>query len=306
VDLGAGRVEAVERAGAGDACRKRPTGRSDAGWDKLPANGICGGRNGTQFEPQIKVDAMDGKLTELVSRLKEAAGKNLESVILYGSGARGDYKPGTSDLNVLCTLVDLSFGELQQLAPVVAWWTQEQKEPAPLFFLTEELRQSTDVFAVESLDVQRSHKVLYGKDVVENLEIPMNLHRVEVEHELRLLLQRLRQHVLLVGRNELELNAILNKTISGVVTLLRHTLLAFGEEPPAAPKDIFAKIGEITGADPEAFEEVYAHRETNAWTKDTFTAYGDYLHALEKVVVALDGLVPKKEWQRVQKQASGS
>ena len=57
---------------------------------------------------------MDGKLTELVSRLKEAAGKNLESVILYGSAARGDYKPGKSDLNVLCTLVDLSFPELQQ------------------------------------------------------------------------------------------------------------------------------------------------------------------------------------------------
>jgi hypothetical protein len=249
---------------------------------------------------------MEGKLTELVSRLKEAAGKNLESVILYGSGARGDYRPGSSDLNILCTLVDLSFSELQQLAPVVAWWTQEQREPAPLFFLTEELRKSTDVFAVESLDVQRSHRVLYGKDVVEDLEIPMNLHRVEVEHDLRLLLLRLRQHVLLVGRNEMELKAVLNKTISGAVTLLRHTLLAFGEEPPASPKEIFGRISAITGADAEAFEDVYEHRETSTRIEDTFTAYGKYLHALEKVIVALDGLVPKNEWQRVQKQSSGS
>ena len=249
---------------------------------------------------------MDGKLTELVSRLKEAAGKNLESVILYGSAARGDYKPGTSDLNVLCTLVDLSFTELQQLAPVVAWWTQEQKEPAPLFFLTEELRKSTDVFAVESLDVQRSHRVLYGNDVVAELEIPMNLHRVQVEHALRLLLLQLRQHVLLVGRNELELNAVLDKTISGTVTLLRHALLAFGEEPPATPKEIFARVGTVTGADAGAFEEVFEHRKNKTWKEDTFKAYGDYLRALEKVIVALDGLVPKKEWQRVQKHASGS
>ncbi len=38
---------------------------------------------------------MDVKLSELVSRLKEAAGQNLESVILYGSAARGDFQPGT-------------------------------------------------------------------------------------------------------------------------------------------------------------------------------------------------------------------
>jgi len=43
---------------------------------------------------------MEGKLTELVSRLKEAAGKNLESVVLYGSAARSDFHPGISDLNV--------------------------------------------------------------------------------------------------------------------------------------------------------------------------------------------------------------
>ena len=156
---------------------------------------------------------MEAKLTELVSRLKEAAGKNLESVLLYGSAARGDYRPGSSDLNVLCTLVTIDMNELQLISPVVGWWTKELKEPAPLFFLTEELRRSTDVFPIESLDIQRSHKVLYGPDVVEGLEIPMNLHRVEVEHEMRLMLQRLRQHVVHFGRNEMELSAVLKKSI---------------------------------------------------------------------------------------------
>ena len=82
---------------------------------------------------------METKLGELVSRLKEAAGKNLESVVLYGSAARGNFRPGSSDLNVLCTLVSIDFDELQLLAPVVQWWTHEVKEPTPLFFLTEEL-----------------------------------------------------------------------------------------------------------------------------------------------------------------------
>lgn len=244
---------------------------------------------------------MDGKLNELVSRLKEAAGKNLESVILYGSAARGDFKPGASDLNVLCTLVTIDMNELQRLAPVVSWWTREMKEPAPLFFLTEELHRSTDVFAIESLDMKRAHKMLFGNDPVANLEIPMNLHRVEVERDLRMLLLRLRQHVVHVGHNEMELTAVLRKTISGAVTLLRHTLISFGEEAPAGASAIFARIAELTGADAGAFQAIYNHRENGQWAKDSFAAYDEYLHALEKVIVALDGLVPKKEWQRLQK-----
>ncbi|MCL6642605.1 MAG: nucleotidyltransferase domain-containing protein [Candidatus Bipolaricaulota bacterium] len=241
---------------------------------------------------------MEGKLAELVSRLKEAAGKNLESVVLYGSAVRGDFHPGSSDLNVMCTLVNMNLHELQQLAPVVQWWTNEMKEPAPLFFLTEELRRSTDVFAIESLDIKKFHRVLFGKDPVADLEIPMNLHRVEVEHELRLLLLKLRQHALLSGKNELELGAILRKSISSARTLLRHTLLALGEEPPVAATEVFARIEQLTGASAETFSAVYAQRESGVWKKDPFALYDEFMHALEKVIVKLDAAVPKKEWKR--------
>jgi len=241
---------------------------------------------------------MDGKLTELVSRLKEASGKNLESVILYGSAARGDFRPGASDLNILCSVTVINLSELQRLAPVVSWWTREMNEPAPLFFLTEELRHSTDVFAIESLDIKRSHRVLFGKDVVADLEVPMNLHRVEVEHELRQLLLKLRQHVLHAGHNEMEFNAVMKRTISSAVTLLRHTLLAFGEEPPLGTTELFSRIEAATGAAASAFAEVYGFRETGALHEDSFKAYDSYMRALEKVIIALDGMVPKREWQR--------
>jgi hypothetical protein len=242
---------------------------------------------------------METKLTELVSRLKEAAGKNLESVVLYGSAATGRYRPGTSDVNVLCTLVSMDVHELQLLAPVVHWWTHDEKEPPPLFFLAEELQRSTDVFAIESLDLKRAHRVLFGKNPVADLEIPMNLHRVQVERDLRLLLLRLRQHVLLAGKNEMQFTATLKKTASGALTLLRHALIAFGEEPPAEPSDLFARIADATGADAAAFQAVYDHQQGGGLAKDSFTAYDHFLHALEKVVNALDRLVPKKEWQRV-------
>jgi len=242
---------------------------------------------------------METKLAELVNRLKEAAGKNLESVVLYGSAARGNYQPGASDINILCTLVTMDLHELQLLAPVVHWWTRDEKEPAPLFFLTEELHRSTDVFAIESLDLKRAHRVLYGKDPIADLNVPMNLHRVQVERDLRLLLQRLRQHALLAGKNELEYTAILKRCDSSSLVLLRHTLLAFGEEPPSEPALLFERIAALTAADAHAFQEVHDFREGRKLDKDPFQIYDHYIRALERVISAMDRLVPKREWRRV-------
>jgi len=242
---------------------------------------------------------MERKLNELVCRLREAAGKNLESVVLYGSAVTGGYRAGASDLNVLCTLVTMDVRELQLLAPVLLWWTREEKEPPPLFFLSEELARSTDVFAIESLDVKRAHRVLFGADPIAALEIPMNLHRVQVERDLRLLLLRLRQHALLAGKNESEYTAVLKKTSSSALTLLRHTLIAFGEEPPSETAALFARIADLTGADASAFHVLHEFHEGGNLTLDPFEAYDSYIHALEKVIRSLDKVVPKKEWQRV-------
>ncbi len=73
-------------------------------------------------------------LKNLVERLHEAAKDNLESIILYGSAARGDFHDAHSDLNVLCILRSLRAAELARVSAVVKWWTTAQHQPAPLFF----------------------------------------------------------------------------------------------------------------------------------------------------------------------------
>src|SRR5438094_10620190 len=117
----------------------------------------------------------DGKLTELVKRLREFAATNLECVILFGSAARGDFHEGHSDLNVVCILRSLSVEELGRLAQVVKWWCVEQKEPAPLFFTKNDMRHAADVFAIEILDMQHGRRVLYGADVVVAMDVRMNV-----------------------------------------------------------------------------------------------------------------------------------
>ena len=241
------------------------------------------------------------KLTELVKRLKEFAATNLECVILFGSAARGDFREGHSDLNVACILRTLTVEELGRLAGVVRWWCVEQKEPAPLFFTHEELRQAADVFAIEILDMKQGRRVLYGEDLVAKIEVPMNLHRLQIEHDLRTILLKLRQHYLRAPGNAHELAPVLRKSFSGVLTLLRHTVIAFGEQPPAHMHEIIARASALTGADQAALDGLLKLRESGEFHGEIVPAYGAYLKALEKVLHALDHHFPKREWQRVKK-----
>ena len=52
------------------------------------------------------------QLDEFVSRMKKAAGQNLESIVLYGSAATGEYQADFSNLNLLCILRESSFSTL--------------------------------------------------------------------------------------------------------------------------------------------------------------------------------------------------
>src|SRR5271170_2312492 len=183
----------------------------------------------------------ESKLTDLVNRLKELAAANLHSVILYGSAARGDFHEDHSDLNVLVILGSVSAADLRRVSPAVKWWIIDQREPAPLFFTAEELTRSSDVFAIELLDMREAHKVLYGQDPVATINVPMNLHRVELEHELRTTQLKLRQHFLLASDKPAELTAILIKSTSSVITLFRHVLIAFNETPPTKRHEIVAR-----------------------------------------------------------------
>ena len=242
------------------------------------------------------------KLNEFVNRLKEIAAANLQSVILYGSAARGDYRPDHSDLNLLCVLGSLAIEELARAAPVVRWWVVEQKEPPPLFFTAEELRQSADVFSIEIRDMQDSRRVLFGSDPIAAIKLPTNLHRVQVEHELRTLILKLRSSYFQAPGDAAHLTPILRKSFSEALVLLRHVIIAFGQEPPAAPRDIIKQASALTQSNATAFETVLQLRDHGGSHSDIAHVYGAYLAALQKVILALDRHLPKHEWQRT-KQA---
>jgi hypothetical protein len=229
------------------------------------------------------------KIEEFVKRMRTAAGTNLESVILYGSAVAGDFHPEFSNLNLFCVLVESSFEGLKALAPVARWW-EGQKQPAPLFMTRNELQSSNDVFTIELLDMQQHHRVLYGEDVLLGLKIPMYLHRVQVEYELREKLLLLRHQFLLNSDNTRRLWELLVRSVSSFVTLFRHALIALGHVSPTGKRETVKALAEQLKFDASSVLQVLDVRENKTRPKklDVNDLFARYLVVVEQVTAAVD------------------
>lgn len=232
---------------------------------------------------------MEKTIDEFVKRMREAGGANMESILLFGSAVSGDFHPGLSNLNLFCVLRETSFEALRALTPAAKWWDR-QKQPPPLCMTHHELHRTVDVFTIELLDMQRHHRVLYGQDVLNDLKIPMNLHRVQVEYELREKLVLLRQHILLASENESRLWELLQHSVSSLLTLFRHALIALGEDAPATRREAVQALGKHLDFDAAVFLRVLDVREKKAAAKkaDIRDLASRYLAAVEKVAAAVD------------------
>lgn len=241
----------------------------------------------------------EGKLQELVGRLQQASADNLLSVVLYGSAAREDFHEQYSDVNLLVVFQDLGPHELSAITPVIHWWAQEERFSAPLVMTAAELRESADVFAIELLDIQHTHRTIFGEDLVSSIHVPMNLHRVEVEHELRTALLRLRQHWLLHPAESTELRLLLAKSVSTILTLFRHALMIVGEDPPREKPKVLEHAARTFAFDPEPVEAILAFRHDPLYPVDINQTYTAYLGVIAHLAHELDARAPKRHLQKV-------
>ena len=232
------------------------------------------------------------QLDEFVSRMQKAAGENLHSVILYGSAAAGDFNPEFSDLNLLCLLRETSFPKLSAVAGVVGWW-HGQKHPTPLVMTPEELERSSDVFSIELLDMQQHHRVLFGEEVLAGLRIPMHLHRAQLEYELREKLILLRQRLLLVAEKERDLWDLLLGSVPAFATLLRHALIALGDNTYRSKRDAIQALSARIQFDPSALLQLLDMREHKTDRKrfDVKDVFTRYLAAVQQVAAAVDTML---------------
>jgi predicted nucleotidyltransferase len=193
-------------------------------------------------------DLVAQHLAPWCDRAKSALGDALVSLVLYGGLAKGEYVTGRSDVNLLLVLSRIDAELLDRLTPLASQGVRDFR--LALFVLTEQdVVRSADVFPTKFLDIQRHHRLLWGKPVVSLLTIDREHLRLRCEQEVRNLSLRLRQLYLSRSHHPEQLAPTLKDALSSfLVAIATAVELATGKAP--ASKQETLKALPSLGLDP--------------------------------------------------------
>jgi hypothetical protein len=234
---------------------------------------------------------MNQHFDELVSGLQSAQGRNLVSVIVYGSAVADSGNPRRSDYELLIVTERLAARDLREMRPIVRWWTGMGYE-MPVFITSEEFGASFDVFPIEFRLMKRAYRTLYGQDLLAEREASKEHLRWETEHELRGKLLRLRSLALPASDSTDQLANLMTESVVTFVRLLRSIPEIVGGKPPLGRLATAQRAGEILDVDISPVVRVLRLRDepVGLMEIEIQDLFASYLDCLTRVVEAVDNL----------------
>ncbi len=176
---------------------------------------------------ELRLEGLRQQICEAVrgfaERLGAVLGDNLRSVTVVGSSLTDDFVAGESDINTVIVLEQQRPDSLRAIAGM-AKSMSKRRLAAPLLMTADYIERSRDVFGIEFLDLQLTHKTILGADPFEKLTFGKGDVRLQCERELKATLIRLRQGYIASAGNRKLVRDILASAAGGLVPLLRAML----------------------------------------------------------------------------------
>ncbi len=238
-----------------------------------------------------------------IDDLKATHGRNLVSVILYGSAAAGDFVPHQSDYNILIALQKITPEDLRNANACIREWAR-LGNPIPVYFTVSELQDAGDVFPIEFHQMTDAHKVLFGPDVLADVVISDHYLRHQAEYELRSKLIQLRRQYIPASSSVDGLKRLMSESLPSFAAIFRAVLILHGMHPPATKHEIVALTAQHLNIDGATFEKIFNIRENNFTEvlddKSANALFGKYLEQIELVIHAVDlaGKLETKEHKK--------
>ena len=222
-------------------------------------------------------------LDTLRASLRTIAGERIQSLVLFGGAARGRYRPGISDVNLLIVLTEDTGALLRKVSPPIA--TARGAILLDPFILTAaDFQSAVFVFPTKFLDIREHHLVIHGRDPFEGVDIPMEALRLRTEQEVRNLHIRFRRAVANAGDDALAQVAALKGFVVPLSLELASLLRLAGTpvEPDADLATIFRKGAELLGMDAGTLTTLSALREDRGAATDAAALCDHVLEALHQ------------------------
>lgn len=236
---------------------------------------------------------MEHQFAAFIDDLKATHGSNLASVVLYGSAAAGDFVPRHSDYNILIALKRITPKELRQAHSSIREW-HKMGHPVPVYFTVSELQNSADVFPIEFHQMTKAHKLLFGKDVLDGLQISDAFLRHQTEYELRSKLILLRRQYIPASASVEGLKTLMAESLASFSALFGAVLIMNGHEPPVTKQEVVKKAVETLNLDRTVFEKIFDLRDDNFAESigevEANELFAAYMEQIEKVIDSVDAI----------------
>ena len=227
---------------------------------------------------------LQGFIQDLKSKYKE----ELVSLILYGSAASGEFVDKHSNLNLLVVLKNPGLEAIKRSSKLI-----RRFKTANALFLTEDfIFNSTDIFPIEFLDMRENYFVLYGKDLLKDIQIDMRNLRFQCEQELKAKLLKLRQAYLLLNNSSGALRSLLFVSFTSALHILRNVLRIKGRKPPYLKNEVIKELASEFKIDIRVWERILSakNKQIRITANETERLFIDFVKDLELVIDSVDKL----------------
>ena len=247
--------------------------------------------SGCEKKSSTTLETINEELKKLVLNIQNAFPGDLRMVAIFGSLAKGNFNPQSSDINILMVIDKLDLGGLERLHSIINN-TMIQTLISPILLRKEELPHFAEVFPIKVLEIKNCYKVLSGDDLVKGIIIEKRYLRLRCEQELRNILSRMRRGLVLGFNN----NNLLASNFSRFFAYYLSTLKAISYLMDYKDGDPIIHSAKSLQIDTEAINKLIElkKRSPKAWSvSDIENACYSFLEVLEKTISALDSVAEK-------------
>lgn len=214
-----------------------------------------------------KVSDPRGIFSDITDDYREIFGDALRGIILYGSAAGGDYRPGGSDINFMIILDKEEIENLDKAFSVIKKWGRK-KVATPLFLTEEYISASLDVFPIEYLNFKREYVPVFGRDVLKDIRFDKELVRLQCEREIKGKLLLLREAFLESSGKGRILKEVIGRSIGAFSAIFEALLYILDKEVAGGKRDKIKATCESFELDSNVFEMLLEVKQGAVKMKD--------------------------------------
>jgi len=224
-----------------------------------------------------KINKPEEIFAEIEEDYRKVFKDDLVSIILYGSGAGSDFNPQTSDLNFLIILSEGAIDHLDWAIDTVSRW-RKRNVAIPLFMTQSYIQSSLDSYPLEFLNIKKSYRHVYGKDVLKDISIQPHDLRLQCEREIKGKLLLLREGFLETEGKQKRIAELIKASITAFLSIFSGLLHLKGCEIPETRREIIRAVTKEIPIDQEIFMKCLDIKQgktsyTSSEITNLFTAY---------------------------------